>query len=40
MERGLVAMRRQHLIGTSPEFPLAEHQRNCPARPNSKAMKP
>lgn len=40
MVRGLVAMHRQNLIGTSPEFPLAEHQRNCPASPRSKAMKP
>ena len=40
VQRCLVAMRLQDMVGTGPEFPIAEHQESCPARPAKVARSP
>ena len=40
MERSVLAVGLQHPVGAGPQLPLAEHQRQEPAMPRRRAMKP
>lgn len=40
VQRCLVAMGLQDMVGTGPEFPIAEYQESCPASPARVARSP